>query len=60
MWAGVDSSKGRKGGREEDNRHKIRLAPNPQEPVTRGGKEEEHARHQGHIEVDLKGPLVPR
>ena len=27
--------------------------PTPQEPVTRGGEEEEHAKHQGHIEVHL-------
>ena len=26
-------------------------SPTPQESVTRGGEEEEHARHQGHIEV---------
>ena len=29
------------------------LHPTPQEPVTRGGEEEEHAKHQGHIEVHL-------
>ena len=26
-----------------------RSSPTPQEPVTRGGEEEEHAKHQGHI-----------
>ena len=32
-------------------------SPTPQEPVTRGGEEEEHAKHQGHIEPALPDPL---